>query len=197
MKTVAVPIMARNETYLVEAKPYWHLVGAGGGMLLHNVRNHEGICWSMSVMRNVADLQDTGSLYGMFNPNPEKESVWEAARLAINSDLPPRMHALFLFDDEEIAKRANDSWFAGQNRLKVEARMTNVSKGHRADGRWIEDGDSHRWRSNAEQYWRGAMTVDPLPEIIVHGAVYFPGWRERPFGFFGQGYLPALPENKP
>jgi len=27
-------------------------------MLLHNLRNHEGICWSMSVVKTVPDLQD-------------------------------------------------------------------------------------------------------------------------------------------
>jgi hypothetical protein len=46
---------------------------------------------------------------------------------------------------------------------------------HRADGRWIEDSNPDRWRANAERYWRGKMSSDRLPEIIVQGAVYLPG----------------------
>jgi hypothetical protein len=185
MEAITETIVARSHAYSVGLRPYWHLIGSGGGILLHNVRNHEGICWSMSVVRTVPDLQDVFTMYGKFNPSPEKEKVWEEARLTINPALPTRMHSFFLFDDETIANRANDSWFAGQNRLKVEARVTVGARTHRADGRWIEDSDAGRWRFNAEQYWRGEMTSNPLAEIIVEGAIYFPGWKKPPFGFFG------------
>jgi hypothetical protein len=31
-------------------------------------------------------------------------------------------------------------------------------------------------------YWAGEMSADPIPEIIVHGTIFFPDWQRPPFG---------------
>jgi hypothetical protein len=124
--------------------------------------------------------------------NVEKVNAWERVRQVVDKNLPTRQHALFLFDDEEMAVRAGQTWFPGEARLLVEARVGNSCRIHRADSCWLNC-EPPQWDLNAERYWRGEMTPEPFPEIVVDGPVYFPGWEKPPFGIFA-GWFDADPK---
>ncbi|WP_158812559.1 hypothetical protein [Methylocapsa sp. S129] len=128
------------------------------------------------------------SRYGFDAAATEKEQVWEAVRIAVCAQAPTRLHAMFLVDDEEIASRAMKTWFAGQERHLLKARIDRRAKTHRADAKWLDYGRGE-WEQSASRYWRDEMTADPMPEIIIEGFVYFPEWNNPPFGF-GAGLLP-------
>lgn len=177
-------ISARGRTYPLRAEPYWHLCPRLGGNILNNAHNGEGIYASNSATGDV-------SFYGFKEAATEKGQVWEAVRAATNPLAPTRLHAMFLFDDEAVAFRAMTAWFAGQEHLMLEARIDRRAKIHRADAKWLDCGRGD-WEGNASRYWRGEMTTDPMAEIIVEGVVYFPGWRNPPFGI-GAGFLPPQP----
>ena len=44
------------------------------------------------------------------------------------------------------------------------------------DARWLDCVDAGMWEGHASCYWRGIMTEQPFPEVLVHGAVFFPEW---------------------
>jgi hypothetical protein len=165
---------------------YWHLTSATGSFLLHNARLGHGVCTSISAVRR-AGLEHAATEYGALL-NVEKENAWERVRQVVDPNLPTRQHALFLFDDKAAADRALQTWFPNQERHLIEARVVTTARTHRADSHWL-DCQQPQWDENAERYWRGEMTADPLTEIVVDGAVYFPGWKDPPFGI-GAGLLP-------
>jgi hypothetical protein len=166
-------IVARNILYPLLPEPYWHVTPQRGSNLLNNAYLGEVICWSISAIR-ASGLDGAVTLYGHLNQNRNKEAVWEQIRVERFPALPTRQHALFLFDDEAIANHARVTWFAGQDRVVVEARVVRNANLHRADATLL-DGQPDQWESNAARYWRGEMTPAPRPEIVVEGAVYFPG----------------------
>jgi hypothetical protein len=177
-------VVAREQTYGVLPQPFWHVPLRRGSALLHNAHNGEGILYSYSAIRRAGiGLDDLGTFYGLFNKHQDKEAVWERVRVQEFNSRPTRQHALFLFDDESLAKEACTKWFANEDRVVVEARLVIGSNVHRADAKWL-DAQQEKWMESAANYWRGDMTSSPYPEIIVEGAVYFPGWKEQPFGFF-------------
>ena len=67
--------------------------------------------------------------------------------------------------------------------MLLKVRVDRNAKILRADAGWL-DAQESQWTSNATRYWKGEMTADPHPEIIVEGAVYFPDWQDPPFGKF-------------
>jgi hypothetical protein len=144
-----------------------------------------------AIRRGGIGLEDAATFYGALNQHQDKEAIWEQIRLKDFGSLPTRQHALFLFNDEEQASTACKSWFVGQDRVIVEARIVRGATFHRADAVWLE-GKPETWPLNAANYWRGKMTAYPRPEVIVDGAVYFPDWREKPFGLFA-GLFPEEP----
>jgi hypothetical protein len=183
-------ITAHGRIYELRPERYWHLTPPYGSYLLNNAYVGQGICWSTSAVRREPGLGQAITKYGAFG-NVEKENAWERARQIVDRDLPPRQHALFLFDDEAMADRARQTWFPDQDRLLLDARIATGARVHRAESRWL-DCDQPRWDENAGRYWRGEMTADPLPEIVVDGAVYFPRWKQPPFGV-GAGLLSNSP----
>jgi hypothetical protein len=102
-------------------------------------------------------------------------------RVAEYPHVPSRRGTIFLFDDLQFAERARDTWFPGEQRHLLEARIIKGSRVHRADAKWLDSTREH-WEENARWYWSGDMTADPRPEVLIDGAVYFPGWRDPPFG---------------
>jgi hypothetical protein len=177
-------VTAYGGSYQLQPGHYWHLAQARGSMLLHNAFLAQGICWSISSFGRRPGMENAITMYGAFG-NPEKEQAWERIRLDINPELPTRQHALFLFDNAEQAERAWQTWFPNENRVLVEARIVVGSAVHRADSRWLHC-LQQQWDDNAKPYWRGEMTADPLPEVIVDGGVYFPDWENPPFGRFAE-----------
>jgi hypothetical protein len=172
-------ITAHGRNYELRTEPYWHLTPARGSTLLNNAYVGQGICWSTTAFRREPGMEQAITLYGAFG-NVEKEDAWERVRQIVDKNLPSRQHAFFLFDDEAMADHARRTWFPNEDRLLLEARTVTGTRLHRAESRWL-DCQPPQWEENAERYWRGEMTREPLPEIIVDGAVYFPGWKAPPF----------------
>jgi len=186
-------------------EPYWHLTPARGSFLLNNAHVGDGICWSVTAFRRKPALGQAieslglslselltfrrcrtrrrlARLHALLHAITQvrivcQENAWERTRQLVDKNFPSRQHALFLFDDEGMADRARQTWFPNENRLLVETRIVVGARVHRADSLWL---NCHplQWGKNAERYWRGEMTADPLPEILVDGAVYFPGWKD-------------------
>jgi hypothetical protein len=180
-------ITARGQVYELHDEHFWHLTPARGSNLLNNAFVGGGICCSISAVRRMPGLGNAMTIYGAFG-NVEKENAWERVRVIVDEGLPTRQHALFLFDDKNMADRARQTWFPNEDRLLVEARLVRGAITHRADSRWLNC-QPPQWAENAEHYWHGDMTPDPLPEIVVCGAVYFPGWKNPPFGLLA-GLVP-------
>jgi hypothetical protein len=167
-------------TYQLRPEKYWHGVRSDSH-LLHNVHLGEGVTHSISFHRK--NGEHAVSPYGFVRGPSPKETSWDETRKAIAPDAPTRVHALFLFDEERIARDIVATWFVGEDRTLLKARVDLKAKILRVDARWL-DAHEPQWTANASRYWRGEMTADPRPEIIVEGAVYFPDWRDPPFGKF-------------
>lgn len=174
-------VTCRGQTYHLMPEPFWHLSHPTAGFLLHNVPLAEGLCVTISEVNRLPDLESAISLYGLRAKSDEKEIVWEAVRSTLNPNLPGRRGAMFLFDNLKVARSAMLLWFPREQRDLLEARVVQGSRLHKADAKWL-DCDRDRWKECARNYWSGAMTDDPVPEVLVDGAVYFPGWRSPPFG---------------
>jgi hypothetical protein len=182
---VTATISARGREYSILPQSLWHWTPAQTH-LLRNVHICEGVFLSTSAAR--AEGLNAVTMHGAFG-NLKKEAEWERVRLAVNAQLPTRQHAFFAFDTEDAATHAKNKWYPDEDRLRIEARAAAGAKMHRADSLLL-DCQPAQWAANAERYWRGEMTDDPLPEIVFEGFAYFPGWREPPFGLFA-GMLPG------
>lgn len=174
-------ILCRGQSYELRPESYWHLAHPTAGFLFQNVALNEGICWSISAINCMPGLENAMSLYSLKVINDKKEKVWDRIRMDIDTELPSRKGAIFLFDSEEMALAVMAKWFPTETRHLLEVRVTKGGKIRRADAKWL-DCDEDRWEENAYQYWAGNMMCDPIPEVLVEGAVYFPGWKRQPFG---------------
>jgi hypothetical protein len=178
-------ITAGHRTYNLRPESYWHLTSAHVGFVLNNAYLGHGICWSISAVRRSPEMGGAGTTYGALM-NVDKENAWERVRETVDKNLPTRQHAFFLFDDKAMAGRSCQTWFPGEDRLLLDARIDVNALIHRGDSRWPNCHQS-QWNANAMRYWLGEMSADSLPEIVVDGAVYFPGWKDPPFGI-GAGF---------
>jgi len=41
----------------------------------------------------------------------------------------------------------------------------------------------NEWETSARRYWSGEISKEPLPETLVDGMIYLPGWEAFPLGF--------------
>lgn len=179
-------IVARGQPYELQPESYWHLVDATTGpmLLLNNAFLAEGIIATISEFRRLPGLENATGAYALRAGMDPKELVWEETRKRVDPSLPSRNGALYEFDNREIAEAVGAKWF-GAERLRhlVEARVVNGSRVFKADTRWL-DCEQADWQQNSARYWAGDMTASPVPEILVDGRVYFPGWQNPPFGRF-------------
>ena len=173
----------RGSTCYIIERDYWHLTHPNG-FLFNNAFVGKGFCWSVSAMNLMPEMQNAATLYGLNARFADKEADWDRVREAEFPALPTRINALFLFDDEELARRAaaNPDWFGNEERLLVKARLVDGSRVFRADAGWLDNAAPGQFAERASRYWSGEMTSSPMPEIIVCGLVYFPDWPEPPFG---------------
>jgi hypothetical protein len=155
---------------------FWHLTHEGS-LLLHNAVLGQGAVASASM--TAMTISGVGTQYGLIRQSDPKEQAWEAVRATEFQNLPSRLNTLFLFDDMESAKAAAARWFGREKRCLLETRIVEGSIWHRADVSWLDSNEE--WEGRARSYWRGEMSDTPAPEIIVHGAVFFPGWDKPPF----------------
>lgn len=179
-------IVSRGRIFTLLPRTYWHLAHPTAGFLLNNVAANEGICWSISEIRKTPGLEKAASPYSSkFFMGDKKEIVWGQVRINVNPRLPSRNGAIFLFEDEEMALTIMAKWFPTELRHLLEVRVVRDSSILRCDSKWL-DCNEDQWKKNAFHYWSGNMTSDPIPEILIEGAVYFPGWQRKPFGI-GEG----------
>ena len=175
-------IEINGHTFEFFPKKYWHLAHPNS-LLLHNAPLSKGFCFSISFVNQMPNLENAVSPYALRVMFDEKEGVWEHVRKNKFPDLPSRKGAFFLLDDIELANQLNETWFKGEERHVLETYIRDGSNLHRADSRWL-DCTTENWEENAMRYWKGDMNENAISEVLVHGAVYFPGWDKPPFGMW-------------
>ena len=173
-------VICRDVTHYLMPGTFYHLTSLDD-FLLWNVKLAEGLCPSASLQALAEGMQGIVTPYFIANSQPQKEDFWESIRVSDFPHLPSRHKALFLFESIETATAVQQSWFLNENRILLEARIVYPSQIHLADTKWLDSPESE-WESAARNYWSEIMAKEPIPEIIVHGCVYFPGWKEPPFG---------------
>ena len=168
----------------MDEKPYWHLVPAVGAYAMtfyNNVMVGKGALSSVSAWIEadpaIANAQ-TG--YSAHRSNDPKEVIFEQIRQQEYSGLPSRIgKTIYLFDDYSLAQRAQTEWFANAPKIVHECRVIKGTTLHRADSAWLNC-PQQDWVSCARNYWGGRLSSVPFPEILVHGAIYFPEYRSFP-----------------
>ncbi len=170
---------------VVHNRPFWHVVSPHG-FFHHNVRCGRGELASVScAIATDPNLEKAQTPYSIARLSDVKEAVFEYVRQADFPDRPQRLKALFVFDDLALAQRALKEWFPNEHRLLYECRIVCGSSIHKAGALWL-NARVAQFEEHAARYWQGVMTESPFPEVIVNGALYFPGWESFPAG------LPAL-----
>ena len=157
-------------------KTLWHLV-SGRSFFYNNVRAGKGALLSVSAgIRAEPQLHDAHTLYSFSRQMEEKEALFEKVRLEKFPHRPSRLKTLYVFDDYSLVQRALAEWFPNEKKEVHECRVLLGSVTHRADTSWLNR-SPNEWASRAEKYWEGMMTDSPFPEVLIHGALYFPEWR--------------------
>lgn len=173
-------ILARGRTLTLLPGVFWHLAN-NHSLIFYNARLGEGLLATISLVRLVEGDDRFASPYTLRASDP-KEELWDEVRRELDPSLPGRTDgSFFAFETEDQADARAADWFSSEPRHKVKVRLVAGSRFIRVDGAWL-DGDAHLWRGNAGRYWRGEMSTNPKPEILVMGLLYFPDWKEPPFG---------------
>jgi len=86
-----------------------------------------------------------------------------------------RIKTLYVFDEYSLVERSQVEWFQHDPKEIHECRIIKGSNFFRADTIWLNCSQD-QWQERASRYWNGEMTDDPFPEVLVHGALYFPNW---------------------
>lgn len=161
----------------IDDTPYWHLVKASELFVFNNnVRFGKGALWSVSALvEDDPHMSGAATWYSATHRGDAKEVVFEDIRRTAYPSRPSRLGALYVFDGYSLGQRALTEWFPNETRIVRECRLLLDSVTHRADTAWL-DAPPDAWAANAYRYWDGAMSATPFPEVLVHGAVYFPGW---------------------
>lgn len=155
-----------------------------GKVMLHNVRLGKGYLRTGGALAGFTPHGAILSPYTAFNSEKAKEDVWETVRIQQFAGLPSRRDALFLFESGADLQKASVKWWAGQPRRTLKAQITEGAALHKADSRLL-DSTEDQWEENAQRYWRGLQTDDPIFEVIVQGVVCFPEWETFPLLAFG------------
>ena len=139
---------------------------------------YKGYYHSTSVENPTADPKGFVTPYGATAQSSEKERIWERIRKAEFPDRPTRFNALFLFESKEFAEKGKNEWFGNESRRAVRVKLTVDARRFKGDAKWLDNVNANNTEDNARQYWTGQMTIDPRPEIIVCGWVYYPDGEE-------------------
>jgi hypothetical protein len=159
----------------IDDAPYWHLVGAPW-LFFNNVRVGRGALLSVSAgIEAEPHIHNAQTPYSSAGCNDSKEALFEEIRRTRYSHRPSRMKTLYVFDDYSLVQRALMEWFPNKNKTVYECRLLLGSVTHKTDTVLL-NALPNQWAVNAVRYWEGAMTDTPFPEILVHGALYFPEW---------------------
>jgi hypothetical protein len=163
----------------IDDAPYWHLVSIKFPCLpifYNNVSVGMGALPSVSAgIEAEPHTHNAQTPYSIARRDDEKEALFEDIRCKRFQHRPSRFKALYVFDDYSLVQRALSEWFPNEKKIVHECRILLRSVTHKADTVWLK-ASRDQWAVNAEKYWEGAMTAMPFPEVLVHGAIYFPGW---------------------
>jgi hypothetical protein len=170
----------------IDDQPYWHLV-SGSGLSAHlfynNVRVGKGALLSVSAgIQAEPEIENAQTPYSMSRINDKKESIFEKVRRTDFPTCPPRFKTLYVFDDYRFVERALNEWFPNETKVVYECRILIGSVTHRAETVWLNS-LPEQWEEYAQKYWRGEMSANPFPEVLIHGAIYFPDWEAFPKGY--------------
>ena len=124
-------------------------------------------------------IENAHTPYSFSRHQDGKEKVFEEIRQTRFPTRPPRLKSLYVFDDFALVERALREWFTNEPKIPHECRLLIGAVTHKVDTVWL-NANSEQWRENAVKYWEGTMTANPFPEVLVHGALYFPDWQKFP-----------------
>jgi len=147
-----------------------------GRMFCNNIGLSNGYMTSESFIRLAGTrMRDNGSKspYELFGGNKQKEAVFEHVRAHDYSFRPPRLGALFLFDNRETADRCNEKWWQGKSTI-LEAEIVEGNFA-RFDAKYL-DCSRVDWMRYATLYWIGEQTKDPIIEVVVQGTIRLQGY---------------------
>jgi len=163
----------------IEDKPYWHMVGTPW-LFYSNVQVGKGALLSVSAgIEAEPHIHNAQTPYSFARREDEKEELFEKIRQTKYPHCPSRLKTLYVFDDYALVQRSLTEWFPNENKTVYECRVLSGAVIHKADAVWLNS-FPHEWVANAENYWGGQMSENPFPEVLVHGALYFPGWEHFP-----------------
>lgn len=149
-------------------------------MFYNNVRVGKGALLSVSASIQIdPNLEAAQTPYSFARMNDEKERAFEEIRQQYFPTAPPRLKAFYVFDELKLAERAKAGWFLNDPKDAHECNVLTSSVVHRADTIWLNYRQD-QWSDYARKYWSGTMSANAFPEVLVHGALYFPRWREFP-----------------
>jgi hypothetical protein len=159
----------------------WHLAHPDYSALFNNVYLSKGTLLTISAVRQKQGMENAVNPQITKAMNDPKEQLWEQVRKEVDPNLPSRIGAFFVVKDKQAATTIDDRWFKGENRHLLLTRPVKGSVIFDTDASWL-DASQSAWEDSAKQYWKGSISKSPMPERLVHGAVYFPDWEKAPFG---------------
>lgn len=124
-------------------------------------------------------IHNAQTLYSLARITDTKEALFEEIRRTRYPHRPPRLKSLYVFDDYALVHRALTEWFPTAKKIVYECRILVGAVTHKADTNWLNC-LPNQWTVNAQRYWEGEMSDAPFPEVLVHGALYFPSWESFP-----------------
>lgn len=167
----------------IDEKPYWHFVptrGTNAMLFYNNVSIGKGALLSVSAgIQAEPHLENAHTPYSLCRIDDRKERVYEKIRTEKYPTCPSRLKSVYLFDDPNLVERALNSWFRQEPKEVHECRLLAGAVTHKADTTWLNCHEDE-WVNCANKYWSGLMSNDAFPEMIVHGAIYFPNYKEFP-----------------
>lgn len=159
----------------IDDEPYWHVVGSLW-LFYNNVRVGKGALLSVSAgIEAEPHIHTAQTPYSLARRDDAKEALFEDIRRTKFPYHPSRLKTLYVFDDYSLVQRALDEWFPSEEKIVHECRLLQGSVTHRADTVWLNSLPI-QWAEYAGRYWDGSMSETPFPEVLVHGAIYFPDW---------------------
>ena len=176
----------------LDPRTFWHFVGVRS-LILWNARVGKGRMATTSLINTelgggAVTLHDVDPMLGR-----PAEAFLEQMRTREFPAAPSRTGAIFLFDDEEIARNSAQCWLKGASFEILKVRVVQGSRIHRGSLGWLE-AQPAQWVEAFRAYWRGDLSPQPPGhwEYVVDGAVYFPEWEREPFGrLLGYGPVPS------
>jgi len=135
-----------------------------------NTKACNGVLTSPSYTRaSDPNLSGAVSYYEVLHKDKEKEEIFEKIRKSNYPNQPSRMGAIFLFPDLLTAKKANKLWWSNKREIH-EVIIINGFRVLFADSKWL-DCTPENYDQNANYYFQGVMSPDPIVEIVLMGSI--------------------------